>query len=126
MLLVMKMRKIELGLLVVCFAIATLLLSAQPATAISWELAAETDQGLVRQYFDRDSIQWSGTKVTVTSYYIDERSIPQRVDYITAYECASNQFKDVKVDGQRVDNGWQPLVNDPLNEEIRNLLCSVS
>lgn len=118
------MKRIGMGLLVVCFAIAWLLLAALPATATTWELAAETDQGLVRQYFDRDSIHWSGSEVTVTSYYVDERATPQRMDYVTAYNCSTNRFKDVEVNGQLTDNDWQLLVADPLNEAIRDSLCS--
>lgn len=118
------MKRIGMGLLVVCFAIAWLLLAALPATATTWELAAEADQGLVRQYFDRDSIHWSGSEVTVTTYYVDERATPQRTDYVTAYNCSTNRFKDVEVNGQLTDNDWQLLVADPLNEAIRDSLCS--
>lgn len=117
------MRTIGIGVLVVVLAIAWLLLAARPVTAATWELGAETDQGLVRQYFDRDSIQWSGTEVTVNSYYVDERLTPQRIDYITAYNCVANQFQDVEVNGKPTDSDWQPLVADPLNEAIRDLLC---
>ncbi|WP_299404083.1 hypothetical protein [Acaryochloris sp. IP29b_bin.148] len=117
------MRRIGIGIVVVVLAIAELLLAATPATAVTWELGAAADQGLVCQYFDRDSIQWSGTQVTVKSYYMDERSAPQRIDYLTAYNCATNQFQDIEINGQPTGSDWQPLVADPLNEAIRDLLC---
>lgn len=117
------MKPMGMGLWVVLLAIAWLLLAALPATATTWELAAETDQGLVRQYFDRDSIQWLGPEVRVASYYLDERSIPQRTDYLTAYDCNSNRYKDIEVDGQPTDSSWEPLVADPLSEAIRDRLC---
>ncbi len=117
------MKKIGMGLLVIGLAIAWLLLAAQPATATTWELAAETDQGQIRQYFDRDSIQRTGSEVTVISYYINESETPQRIDYVTAYDCNSNRFKDVEVNGQVTGDAWQPLIADPLNEAIRDLLC---
>lgn len=119
------MRKIGMGVLVIGLAIAWLLLAAQPATATTWELAAETDQGQIRQYYDRDSLQRTGSEVTVISYYINEGKTPQRIDYVTAYDCNSNQFKDVEVNGQATADDWQPLIADPLNEAIRDLLCDV-
>lgn len=118
------MKKIGMGVLVIGLAIAWLLLAAQPATAISWELAAETDQGRIRQYYDRDSIQRIGSEVTVLSYYLNEGETPPRIDYVTAYDCNSNRFKDVEVNGQVTNEDWHLLIADPLNEAIRDLACA--
>jgi len=118
------MKTLGMNLGIALLAIAWLLLSALPATATTWELAAESDQGQVRQYLDWDSVHRSGPEVSVASYYIDHRADTPRTDYVTAYACASNQFKDVEVDGQKADDDWQPLVEDPLNEAIRDLLCN--
>lgn len=117
------MKQFGMGFGVVLLAIAWLLLSALPATATTWELAAESDQGQVRQYLDWDSVQRSETEVSVASYYINEQLDTPRTDYVTAYDCAANQYKDIEVDGQKADSDWQPLVDDPLNEAIRNLVC---
>lgn len=117
------MGKIGMGLLVIGLAIAWLLLAAQPATATTWELAAETDQGQIRQYFDRDSVQRTGSEVTVISSYINKGETPPRIDYVTAYDCTSNRYKDVEVNGQQTGDEWQSLSGDPLNEAIRDLLC---
>ncbi|WP_299485143.1 hypothetical protein [Acaryochloris sp. IP29b_bin.137] len=119
------MRKFGTGLLVIGLAIAWLLLAAKPATATTWELAAEADQGLIRQYFDRDSIEWSGSEVTVISYYINQRATPQRTDYVTTYDCRVNQFKDIEINGQIAGEHWHPLIDDPLNEAIRDYLCDI-
>lgn len=118
------MKKIGMGVLVIGLAIAWLLLAAQPATATSWELAAETDQGRIRQYYDRDSIQRIGSEVTVLSYYLNEGETPPRIDYVTAYDCNSNRFKDVEVNGQVMKEDWHLLISDPLNEAIRDLACA--
>ncbi|NJM66339.1 MAG: hypothetical protein HC851_12090 [Acaryochloris sp. RU_4_1] len=120
------MKVLLTSLFVVLLEVAWLFFAALPAPATTWELAAETEQGLVRQYFDRDSIDRSGTEITVKSYYIDERSSPQRTDYVTAYDCAVYLFKDMEINGQSTDSSWQPLVADPLNEALRDRLCEES
>lgn len=117
------MKTLGMSLGIAVLAIAWLLLSALPATATTWELAAQSDQGQVRQYVDWDSWKRSGSEVSIASYYIDQQSEIPRTDYVTAYDCASNQFKDIEVDGQQTDDDWQLLVDDPLNEAIRDLLC---
>lgn len=119
------MKSLGMGVLVIGLAIVWLLLAAKPATATSWELAAEMDQGLIRQYYDRDSIQRSGSEVKVMSYYINEHVTPQRTDYVTAYDCSSNLFKDLEVNGRATGEAWQPLDSDPLNEAIRDRLCDI-
>lgn len=99
-----------------------------PTLAVNWNLVGDKNQGQEQQYIDLDSLQvWGSGIVRVKSYYLDQRFKPaQRTNYVTDYNCQTQEFRDVNLTDQGRSSPWLPVGADPLNAAAMDSACAMS
>ena len=93
----------------------------EPAIAAQWHLVA-TD-GSQAQYVDVDSIEATGSRVRLTTYWTDRSSPMTITTAVTEYDCDREKYRDVQINDIAQVGTWQEPGSDMLNQAVMEFAC---